>query len=74
MMTATRFDLDWYLCYDASDWIDMRVLLNTIYNPQQQQQPPPIVFSLLCGVRTTARDLPVVRQSGEQLYGWTRAM
>ena len=25
-------------------------------------------------VRTTARDLPVVRQSGEQLYRWTRAM
>ena len=25
-------------------------------------------------VRTTARDLPVVRQSGEQLYEWTQAM
>ena len=28
----------------------------------------------LKAVRTTARDLPVVCQSGEQLYGWTRAM
>ena len=33
-MTATRFDLDWYLCYHASDWID-------VSPPQPQPQPQP---------------------------------
>ena len=32
MMTVTRFDLDWYLCYHASDWID-------VSPPQHHLQP-----------------------------------
>ena len=38
-MTATRFDLDWYLCYHASDWID-------VSPPQPQPQPQPTTTTI----------------------------